>query len=56
MKLKINIEEALHNNSFNNDCNGQLSLSLSPLPKSVINQLGGKRAITGMACNPVSLL
>jgi len=29
---------------------------LGPLPELVFNQLGGKRAIAGMACNPESLL
>ncbi len=40
------------NNSLNNDCNGRFPLGLGPLPKLVFNQLGGKGAITGVACNP----
>jgi hypothetical protein len=27
-------------------------IGLGPLPKPVFNQLGGKRGITGIACNP----
>ena len=44
------------NKTLNNDCNRRLSLGLGPLPILVFSQLGGKRAITGIAYNPNSLL